>query len=136
MRARESSFSGSVTRITRITRADTGDSLMPKLNVVPLTGASDELGAKRLRIFVDRIERLEEEKSGIAADIRDIYTEAKGVGYDVKALRKLIALRKIELERRREQEEILHLYMHALGMLEGTPLGDAAAESFVKAGAA
>lgn len=109
---------------------------MPKLNVVPLTGASDELGAKRLRIFVDRIERLEEEKSGIAADIRDIYTEAKGVGYDVKALRKLIALRKIELERRREQEEILHLYMHALGMLEGTPLGDAAAESFVKAGAA
>lgn len=87
-----------------------------KANVVPLSGKNDEVGAKRLRSFVDRIERLEEEKAGIAADIRDIYAEAKGTGYDVKALRKLIALRKQEIEERREQSELLQLYMHALGM--------------------
>ncbi|GIL40578.1 DUF2312 domain-containing protein [Roseiterribacter gracilis] len=87
-----------------------------KTNVVSMTNQSDEVGAKRLRSFVDRIERLEEEKSGITADIRDIYAEAKGTGYDVKALRKLIALRKVELEQRREQSELLQLYMHALGM--------------------
>ena len=87
-----------------------------KSNVVALAGKSDEVGAKRLRSFVDRIERLEEEKAGIAADIRDIYAEAKGTGYDVKALRKLIAMRKQELEERREQSELLQLYMHALGM--------------------
>lgn len=87
-----------------------------KANVVPLTGQGDEVGAKRLRSFVDRIERLEEEKAGIAADIRDIYAEAKGTGYDVKALRKLIAMRKQEIEERREQSELLQLYMHALGM--------------------
>jgi uncharacterized protein (UPF0335 family) len=87
-----------------------------KSNVVAITGTSDEVGAKRLRSFVDRIERLEEEKAGIAADIRDIYAEAKGTGYDVKALRKLISLRKMEIEQRREQSELLQLYMHALGM--------------------
>lgn len=85
-------------------------------NVGNLAGSPDEVGAKRLRSFVDRIERLEEEKAGIAADIRDIYAEARGTGYDVKALRKLIAMRKQEIEERREQAELLQLYMHALGM--------------------
>lgn len=78
--------------------------------------SSDQVGAARLRSFIERIERLEEEKAGIAADIKDIYSEAKGTGYDTKAMRKLISLRKLEIEQRREQSEILELYMHALGM--------------------
>lgn len=99
--------------------------------MAPITSnQSDEVGAKRLRSFVDRIERLNEEKDGISADIRDIYAEAKGTGYCTKALRKLIALRKIELEVRREQEELLQLYQHAMGMLDGTPLGNSAKDRY------
>lgn len=77
---------------------------------------SEAVGAARLRSFVDRIERLSEEKDSLAAECRDIYAEAKGAAYDAKALRKLIALRRVELEQRREQSELLQLYMHAMGM--------------------
>jgi uncharacterized protein (UPF0335 family) len=70
-----------------------------------------------LKAFVERIERLEEEKKTVADDIRDVYAEAKSTGFDVKALRAIVRLRKQDVEERREQEAILETYMHALGML-------------------
>ncbi len=69
-----------------------------------------------LKAFVERIERLEEEKKALADDIRDVYAEAKGDGFDIKALRTIVRLRKQDVEERREQEAILETYMHALGM--------------------
>ena len=71
----------------------------------------------QLKAFVERVERLEEEKKAIADDIRDVYAEAKGNGYDVKALRTIIRLRKQDANERAEQETILETYMQALGML-------------------
>src|SRR5262249_20275321 len=70
-----------------------------------------------LRAFVERIERLEEEKKAIADDVRDVYAEAKANGFDTKALRTIVRLRKQDVDERREQEAILETYMHALGML-------------------
>jgi uncharacterized protein (UPF0335 family) len=72
----------------------------------------------QLRSYIERIERLEEEKAGIAADIREIYSEAKGNGFDQKALRKIVGLRKVDEEKRREEDLILATYMRALGMDE------------------
>ena len=69
-----------------------------------------------LRSFVERIERLEEEKKVISDDIKDVYAEAKGTGFDVKILRKIIALRTKQPHEREEEDAILDLYMHALGM--------------------
>ncbi len=71
----------------------------------------------RLKAFIERIERLEEEKTAIATDIKDIYAEAKGVGFDVKAIRKLIRMRKMDEQKRREEEEILEVYKAALGIV-------------------
>ena len=73
--------------------------------------------ANQLKAVVERIERLEEEKRTIADDIRDVYAEAKGNGFDVKALRMIIRLRKEDKAERQEHEAILETYMHALGML-------------------
>jgi uncharacterized protein (UPF0335 family) len=70
-----------------------------------------------LKAFVERVERLEEEKKTIADDIRDVYAEAKATGFDVKALRTIVRLRKQDVEKRKEEEAILETYMHALGML-------------------
>lgn len=70
----------------------------------------------RLRSFVDRIERLEEEKQALAADIREVYSEAKGAGFDVKVMRQLIRLRKMDKDDRTQMEEILHVYERALDM--------------------
>jgi len=70
----------------------------------------------RLKSFIERLERLEEEKAGIAADIKEVYSEAKGTGFDVKVMRQVIRLRKMESDARRELEELLDLYMRALGM--------------------
>ena len=69
-----------------------------------------------LKAFVERIERLEEEKKALADDIRDVYAEAKCDGFDIKALRTIVRLRKQDVEERREQEAILETYMLALGM--------------------
>jgi len=66
---------------------------------------------------VERIERLEEERKSIGDDIRDVYTEAKGNGWDVKALRTIVRLRKQDPNERQEQETILETYMHAMGMI-------------------
>ena len=71
----------------------------------------------QLRAFVARIERLEEEKAALAADLRDVYAEAKGNGFDTKALRTIVRLRKQDANERAEQETILETYMQALGML-------------------
>jgi uncharacterized protein (UPF0335 family) len=71
----------------------------------------------QLKALVERIEKLEEEKKAIADDIRDVYAEAKVNGYDVKALRAVVRLRKQDANERQEQEAILETYLHALGML-------------------
>ncbi|QIG69764.1 hypothetical protein EVB81_195 [Rhizobium phage RHph_I46] len=73
----------------------------------------------QLRAFVERIERLEEEKRTIVDDVKDVYGEAKGMGYDTKILKKVIALRKKDSQERMEEEAILDTYLHALGMIEG-----------------
>jgi uncharacterized protein (UPF0335 family) len=70
----------------------------------------------RLRLLIERIERLEEEKKGISDDIRDVYAEAKAVGYDTKIMRQIIRLRKMKPDDRAEQETILDTYKAALGM--------------------
>ena len=76
------------------------------------------LAKDQLRTIVARIERLEEEKKTISDDIRDVYAEAKGNGFDVKALRAVIRLRKQDETKRREEEAVLTTYLHALGMAE------------------
>lgn len=70
----------------------------------------------RLRLLVERIERLTEEKDGIGADIKDVYSEAKSVGYDAKTLRQIVRLRKMNPDDRREQEAVLEVYKAALGI--------------------
>ena len=82
----------------------------------------------RLRLLIERIERLEEEKKGIADDVKDVYAEAKAVGYDVKMMRQIVRLRKMKPDDRREMEAILDTNKAALGMLYDTPLGRAAVE--------
>lgn len=75
----------------------------------------------QLRAFVERIERLEEEKKTVADDIKDVYGEAKAMGFDTKILKKAIALRKKDDQERLEEEIILNTYLHALGMIESPP---------------
>jgi len=74
------------------------------------------IAADQLASYVERIERLEEEKANLRADIKEVYGEAKALGYDVKILRQIIRLRKMEDHERTEQEEILEVYKRALGM--------------------
>lgn len=81
----------------------------------------------KLRSFVERIEKLEEEKKTIAEDIREVYAEAKGDGFDVKALRAVVRLYRQDTDQRREHEALVELYSDALG-LGGTPLARAAVE--------
>ena len=76
-----------------------------------------QVAADELRLLVERAERLEEEKKGITDDIKDVFAEAKGRGYDPKAIRKILAIRKQKKEEFQEQEAILEVYMQALGML-------------------
>jgi uncharacterized protein (UPF0335 family) len=77
---------------------------------------SDAVAPDLLKSFVERIERLEEEKTSIAGDVKEVYAEAKAQGFDVKILRKVVAIRKRDAAERREEEEILDLYLQALGM--------------------
>ena len=78
---------------------------------------SSSIAADQLKSFIERIERLEEEKAGLTSDIKDVYAEAKGTGFDTKALRKIISLRKQDHAERQEADAILELYMQALGMV-------------------
>ncbi len=73
----------------------------------------------QLRSFIERIERLEEEKAALAADIREVYGEAKGGGFEPKAMRQIVRLRKLEYADRQEQEALLDIYKSALGMADG-----------------
>jgi uncharacterized protein (UPF0335 family) len=82
----------------------------------------DEATARRfakdqLKAFIERVERLEEEKKATADDIKDVYAEAKGNGFDVKTLRTVVRLRKMDAEERKEAEAILETYLNALGMV-------------------
>ena len=81
------------------------------------------VAGEQLRSIIQRVEKLEEEKAGISADIRDVFAEAKGNGFDVKAIRTIIKMRKMDQSERDEQETILDTYLHALGMLpdDGEP---------------
>jgi uncharacterized protein (UPF0335 family) len=90
---------------------------------MPATAAAEKeetahrFAKDQLRAFIERVERLEEEKKTISDDIRDVYAEAKAVGYDVKALRTIVRLRKQDADERKEYETVLETYMHALGMI-------------------
>ena len=74
------------------------------------------VAADQLRLFIERIERLEEEKKGIADDVKDVYAEAKSTGYDTKTMRKVIALRKMETHVRQEADALMETYRAALGL--------------------
>jgi len=78
--------------------------------------AKSGFAKEHLRSFIERIERLEEEKKALADDIREVYSEAKGTGFDTKVMRQVIRLRKMESADRQEQEAMLDLYLGALGM--------------------
>jgi uncharacterized protein (UPF0335 family) len=82
--------------------------------------------------IVQRIERLEDEKSQIAEDIKEVYKEAKGNGFDPKIIKKVVSLRKMDQSKRLEEEQLIATYMDALGMLADTPLGRAALRSVTK----
>lgn len=77
---------------------------------------TDTVAHAMIKAFIERIERLEEEKSAIAGDIKEVYAEAKGNGFDTKVLRKVIALRKQDQNERMEMQALIDLYMEALGM--------------------
>lgn len=81
------------------------------MSAVAATVAGD-----RLKSFLERVERLEEEKTTIAEDIKEVYAEAKAVGYEPKIMRKIVRLRKMDLEKRQEEEALLELYMSSIGM--------------------
>lgn len=78
---------------------------------------SGSISDEALRQFVDRIERLEEEKKALSADIKDVYSQCKSAGFDTKIVRKVISLRKMEDQEREEMEQIIDLYKAALGMM-------------------
>jgi uncharacterized protein (UPF0335 family) len=80
--------------------------------------ANTRFAKDQLKAIIERIERLEEEKKVTSDDIREVYAEAKGNGFDIKALRSIVRLRKLDTDERREQQEVLETYMHALGMLQ------------------
>lgn len=99
-------------------------SIATETSASTLPGESGTAASRQLKSFVERIERLEEEKKGIADDIRDVFAEAKGSGFDTKVMRQVIRLRKKDVAERQEEEALLDLYLHALGM---TPLEEAIA---------
>jgi uncharacterized protein (UPF0335 family) len=74
------------------------------------------VAADQLRLFIERIERLEEEKKGFADDIKDVYSEAKSNGYDANTMRKIVRLRKMEKDKRDEEDALLETYRNALGL--------------------
>jgi uncharacterized protein (UPF0335 family) len=91
--------------------------------------AKTAFAKEQLRSLIERIERLEEEKAALAADIKEVFAEAKANGFDTKAMRKIIRRRKVDATQQEEEDAIIALYMSALGMLADTPLGEAAIAS-------
>ena len=86
------------------------------------------IAGDRLKSFIERIERLEEEKRDLATDIKEVYAEAKGVGFDVKIMRQIVKIRKMDQDELDEQETLLDVYKRALGMIPDLPSEAAAAE--------
>ncbi len=82
----------------------------------PIGHNSGEVNAAHLRAFVERIEKLDEEQRALGDDKKEVYAEAKGAGYDAKIIRKIVGLRRQDKDKRREEEEIMDLYLAALGM--------------------
>jgi uncharacterized protein (UPF0335 family) len=101
-----------VTAMVRAPADPAGDSRKQGFPMADIGG----IAADRLRSFVERIEQLETEKSALTADIREVYSEAKGTGFDVKALRQVVRLRKLDHAERQEQEEMLDLYKRVLDL--------------------
>lgn len=99
---------------------------MAESNVQTFPGAGEEqqgeaadvggVAGKRLKSFIERVERLEEEKAALAEDIKEVMAEAKATGFDTKTIRKVIKLRKMDIEKRREEDELLELYKAAIGL--------------------
>jgi uncharacterized protein (UPF0335 family) len=87
-----------------------------KLKEVEEDGGPAGVNAGHLKAFIERVERLEEEKRAISDDIKDVYAEAKGTGFDPKIMRKIVSIRRQDNDKRREEAEILDLYLAALGM--------------------
>jgi uncharacterized protein (UPF0335 family) len=87
---------------------------------------SGGVAADRLKSFIQRLERLEEEKRDVSEQIKDVMAEAKSEGFDVKTLREVLKIRRMKAQERAEREELLAMYLHALGDLRDTPLGQAA----------
>ena len=79
---------------------------------------NENVSAEQLRLFIERIETLEEEKKGIADDIKDVYAEAKGTGFDAKTMKAIVRLRKMEAAARQEAEALLDTYKPALGLVD------------------
>lgn len=79
---------------------------------------SDNISAEQLRLFIERIETLEEEKKGIQDDIKDVYAEAKGTGFDTKTMKAIVRLRRMEAAARQEAEALLDTYKTALGLVD------------------
>ena len=84
-----------------------------------MTDQTQDVGGvagQRVKSFIERIERLDEEKNALAEDIKEVYSEAKGTGFDVPTIRKIVSLRKMDAEKRREAQELLDMYSTAIGM--------------------
>jgi len=92
---------------------------MSEAELAVVEGSTQDVGGvagERLKSFIERVERLEEEKTALLEDIKEIYAEAKAVGFDAKILRKIVSLRKMDKEKRNEESELLELYMSSIGM--------------------
>jgi uncharacterized protein (UPF0335 family) len=85
-------------------------------DVVPLRAGGPSIAADQLRLFIERAERLHEEVKGLNDDLKDVFAEAKSNGYDVKAMKRCIALRKLDPQQRQEDDAILETYRAALGL--------------------
>jgi uncharacterized protein (UPF0335 family) len=94
-----------------------GETMSDIPNDQPLSDAAAGFAKEQLKSFIERIERLEEEKKTISDDIKDVFAEAKGTGFDVKALREILKIRKQDADQRAEHEAIVDLYLQALGMV-------------------
>ena len=95
--------------------AGSGETAIPETPAS--SGRAGGIAGDILRAYVERVERLEEEKKALAADIREVYAEARGNGYDPKIMRKLVMLRRMDQTDRREEEELLDVYRRAIGMI-------------------
>ena len=91
-----------------------------------ITETSQTVAAGQLRAFIERIERIAEIKAAATEDMKEVYEEAKSTGFDPKIMRKVVSMRRIDADKRRAEQEMIDLYLTALGMLADTPLGQAA----------